>query len=88
MIFINLRKRKFRKFYSKNAIIEKYGKQRVNYKVIAPRTYAPIEGPEKDLPHYLFNEELIKKEFKKFKIRDIWTDSVNKHYCFLGELKR
>jgi len=86
LIFITVRKRKFRKFYPKLTIIEKYGKQKTNYKVIGPRTYVPTEGGEKGLVHYLFNKESIKKEFKNFKIYDIWTDSDKRHYCFLGEL--
>jgi ubiquinone/menaquinone biosynthesis C-methylase UbiE len=87
-IFITFRKRKFKKFYQKLTIIEKYGKQKYNYQVIAPRTYVPIEGGEKGLIHYLFNKELIRKEFKNFKIPDIWVDSLGRHYCFWGQLKK
>lgn len=87
LIFITVRKRKFRRFYPKSTIIEKYGKQKVRYKVIGTRTYAPIEGGEKGLIHHLFNKKLIRKEFNDFKIRDIWVDSEGRHYCFLGELK-
>lgn len=86
-VFITFRKRKFRKFYPNRIIIEKYGKQNTNYKVIAPRTYAPVEGGEKDLPHYLFNRAIIGKEFKNFKNRKIWVDSEKRHYCFLGQEK-
>ena len=67
LIFITVRKRKFNKSYAKNAIIEKYGKQKSRYKIIAPRTYVPIEGEEKGLPHYLFNKELIRKSHSKKK---------------------
>ncbi|XOB41730.1 MAG: class I SAM-dependent methyltransferase [Candidatus Nealsonbacteria bacterium] len=87
LIFITVRKRKLKKFWPKSTIIEKYGKQKSSYKVIGPRTYIPIEGGEKGLIHYLFNKELIKKEFKNFKINNIWIDSKRRHYCFLGELK-
>lgn len=86
-VFITFRKRKFKNFYPNNTIIEKYGKQKVNYKVIAPRTYVPVEGGEKGLSHYLFNKKLIEKEFKNFKGRRIWVDSEKRHYCFLGQLK-
>jgi len=86
-VFITFRKRKFRKFYPNLTIVEKYGKQKTNYKVIAPRTYMPVEGGEKDLPHYLFNREIVGKEFKNFKNRKIWVDSKKRHYCFLGQLK-
>ena len=88
LLFVTLRKRKLRKFYPKNTIIEKYGKQETCYKVIAPRTYVPVEGGEKGLPHYLFNKELILKEFRSFKNGKIWVDSEKRHYCFYGELKK
>ena len=87
-IFITVRKRKFRRFYPKLTIIEKYGKQKTRYKVIASRTYVPTEGGEKGLIHYLFNKELIRKEFKNFKIYDIWVESKGRHYCLLAELKK
>ncbi len=45
------------------------------------------EGGEKGLMHYLFNKELIKKEFKNFKIYKIWVNRSKRSYCFLGELK-
>ena len=85
MIFITVRKRNTRNWNS-GKIIEKYGKQSVNYKVIAPRTYVPTEGGEKYLPHFLFNKKIIKKEFNHFNISDIWTDSSKQHYCFMGYL--
>jgi ubiquinone/menaquinone biosynthesis C-methylase UbiE len=70
-----------------NTIIKKRKWQKADYIVIEPRTYVPIEGHEKGLAHYMFNKEEIKKEFHKFKIHDVWIDSNNRHYCFLGELK-
>ncbi len=88
LIFITVLKRKFRKFYPKLTIIERYGKQKARYKVIGTRAYVPIEGGEKGLIHYLFNKKLIRKEFNNFKIHNIWVDSAKRHYCFLGELKR
>jgi 2-polyprenyl-3-methyl-5-hydroxy-6-metoxy-1,4-benzoquinol methylase len=57
------------------------------FKLIAPRTYVPTVGREKGLVHYLFNKKLLKKEFKNFKIYDIWVSSI-KQYCLLGESKR
>lgn len=88
LVFITFRKRKFRKFYPKFTIVERYGRQKSRYKVIDSRTYVPIEGPEKGLIHYLFNKKLIRKEFKNFKIIDIWVNSDRRHYCFLGRLKK
>lgn len=86
LIFITVRKRKFRRFYQKDTIIEKYGHQKSRYRIIGPRTYIPTETGEKGLIHYLFNKELLRKEFKKFKI-DIWIDAEKRHYCLSGELR-
>lgn len=85
LLFITVRKRKLKKLWPKSTIIEKYGKQKTRYKVIRHRTYTPIEGEEKGLVHYLFNKNLIRKEFKNFKIYNIWIDLKRKHYCFLAE---
>lgn len=87
LIFIVVRKRRFGN-WSKGKIVEKYGKQKVNYRVISDRTYMPIEGGEKGLTHYLFNKEILRKEFGNFKIIDIWTDVDKRHYCLLGELDK
>ena len=56
-------------------------------KFIAPRTYIPLSHDEKGLIHYLFNKELLRKEFKDFKIYNIWVASNKGHYCLLGGLK-
>jgi len=85
LIFVTTRKRNTRNWRS-GKIVERYGKQTVNYKVIAPRTYVPLDGGEKNLPHFLFNKEVIKKEFNHFKINDIWTDSNKQLYCLIGYL--
>lgn len=86
-VFITVRKRKFRKFYHLGKIIEKYGKQKTDYKVIAPNTYIPVSGDEKQLIHYLFNKKTLLKEFKNFKLK-IWVDKEARHYCFLGKFKK
>lgn len=87
LIFITVRKRKFKRFWPKNKIIEKRGKQKTSYKVIGPKTYVPIEGGEKGLIHYLFDKQSIRKEFKNFEIHNILIDSERRHYGFLGELR-
>jgi len=61
-------------------------KRRLKFKTLNSRTYIPLEGDEKGLIHYLFNKRLLRREFKNFKIYNIWVDS-EKYYCFLGELK-
>ena len=88
LLFVTVRKRKFKKQWKKGKIIEKFGHQKVDYKIVEPRTYIPIEKGEKGLMHYLFNKELLRKEFKNFKIYDLWVNSDKKHYCFLGQLKK
>lgn len=88
LIFLTVRKRKIRRFDPKNLIIEKYGKQKASYKMIAPRTYIPIEGGEKGLPHYLFDKKQINKEFCDFKNSKIWISQDKRHYCFIGKLKK
>lgn len=89
LIFINFRKRKFLDKWLKTGVIENiWEKHKTFYKVIAPRTYAPMTGQEKNLPHYLFNKSLITKEFTNFKNKKIWVEDNKRHYCLLGELKK
>lgn len=89
MIFINCRRRPFYKAWQKNGVSEiSWEKQRTPFKVIAPRTYMPIAGMEKGLPHYLFNKRLIQKEFKNFKNLLVRTESNKRHYCFIGKLNK
>jgi len=57
-------------------------------KFIAPRTYLPLSHDEKGLIHYWFNKKLLRKEFKNFKIYDIWVESKGGHYGLLAELKK
>ncbi len=59
---------------------------RSQVKMIAPRTFVPLDGDERGLPHYLFNKEILQKSFRNFKILKIDTDK-HKHYCLLGRLK-
>lgn len=88
LIFITVRKnRKFKKRCPKSTIILRFGKQKIRCKVIGPRTCVPMEGGEKGLIHYIFNKESLRKEFKNFKIYDIWLDSSRRHCYLLGKLK-
>ena len=61
-------------------------KLRTKVKNIAPRTFVPLDGHEVGMPHYLYNEELLRKDFKNFKILDFFEDT-EQHYCLLGRLK-
>ncbi|HOK35332.1 MAG TPA: class I SAM-dependent methyltransferase [Candidatus Pacearchaeota archaeon] len=90
LIFVTLREELSIRNWQKNKIVlHKYknGNQTktTKYKIIGYRMYTPIEGGEKGLIHFCFNRELIKKEFKNFKILNIWRREGQ--YCFIGELK-
>ncbi|MCK4332256.1 MAG: class I SAM-dependent methyltransferase [Thermoplasmatales archaeon] len=62
-------------------------KKKISYaKKVAPRTFVNIEGKEKGVTHYIFNRNLLRKEFRNFKICELWVDS-KRYYCLLGELK-
>jgi len=91
LIYIIVRKDPGIKNWEKNKIVihryEVRGRiNEVKYKIIGPRVYSPIEGGEKGLIHFCFNKKLIRKEFKNFKIFDLWDRKG--HYCFLGQLKK
>jgi cyclopropane fatty-acyl-phospholipid synthase-like methyltransferase len=66
-------------------------KDKLELKFIAPRTYIFLGGLDKNLPHYQFNRNILKKEFRNFKILDLWVESktslFHRHYCLLGQLK-
>jgi ubiquinone/menaquinone biosynthesis C-methylase UbiE len=65
--------------------------KRLPYKEISPRTYIPLEGDEKGIPHYMFNKKILMKEFYNFKPIKFWIVEGPKnweaYYHFLGELK-
>ena len=61
-------------------------KRRYSHIDIAPRTYVPTAGAEKGVTHYLFNQRILRKEFRNLKIRELWVDSQNYH-CLLGNLR-
>ncbi len=68
--------------------ILKPGEKPWRMKKIAPCTLVPMEGDEKGLVHYIFSKTTLKKEFKNFKIHNIWIEPFGRHLCLLGELKR
>jgi len=61
--------------------------RRHGIRYIAPRTYLILGGSERGLPHYRFNQDLLRRTFKGFKILRLWVDSKN-HYCLIGRLKK
>lgn len=87
LLFLTVRRRMVGKNWEKGVLVEKRGFQKSDYMVIAPRTYAPIDGWEAGVPHYLFNRQLLRKEFGNFKILGIWVQNHKTHYCMLAQLK-
>jgi len=59
-----------------------------NKKQIGPRTFLLLKSNDTDIPHYSFNKNSLKKEFKDFKIFKIWYEHKKRHYCLLGQLKK
>jgi ubiquinone/menaquinone biosynthesis C-methylase UbiE len=56
-------------------------------KKIAERTYVPTEGHEKGLPHFLYNQKVIRQHFRNFKISSFWKDKKD-YYCFIAKYKK
>lgn len=78
LIFVTVTKKKTKKELPKKGLWK--------IKMIAPRTFIPLDYEEKELIHYWFNKKILRKEFKNFKIYDVWVDSKH-HYALFGELK-
>lgn len=57
--------------------------------MIEERTYIPLEGKEKGQVHFIFNEKILREEFKDFAIEDLWVDygekDWEKYYCLLAQ---
>ena len=45
--------------------------QEMAYEEIEPGTYVPLVGSEKGLPHHIFTEEEVQREFRAFQIQEI-----------------
>ncbi|MEZ4592924.1 MAG: class I SAM-dependent methyltransferase [Chloroflexota bacterium] len=43
------------------------------YQEVEPGTYIPLEGPERGLPHHLFTEAEVRKEFQLFAIEAVYA---------------
>ena len=78
-IFVTVHKHQAKKNIPKDKL---YG-----IKWIAPRTYIILGGPDKGVPHYRFNKNILIREFRPyFKMIDFWIDSEH-YYCYYGEKK-
>lgn len=51
---------------------------------VAPNTYLPTIGDEIGIPHYIFNQQLIKKHFSRFEKLVINKDEKD-YYCISGK---
>lgn len=51
---------------------------------VEPHTYLPTIGDEIGIPHYIFNKQLIKKHFSRFKNLVIVKDEKD-YYCISGQ---
>ncbi|RJR30967.1 class I SAM-dependent methyltransferase [Candidatus Parcubacteria bacterium] len=73
-----------------------FNKYKRNRKLVASRTYIPLKCWEKGLPHYIFNRQLLEKEFKNFR-PEVWVEKSNivnrkihyrPHYALFGRLEK
>lgn len=66
-------------------IYKGYSKEKVGWKMkkIDERTFVPLDGQEKGLVHYFFNEEEFKKSFSGFLILKSYMDETN-HFAILA----
>jgi len=55
-----------------------------NMKRVEPRTFIPLKGPEKGLPHHFFTIAEIKRVFSAFDLSEIYIDKTN-HRAILGQ---
>jgi len=79
LIFITVRKEVAKKYIPREKLF--------GIKFIAPRTYIILGGSDKEMPHYRFNKEILRKEFKNFKIIDLWIEPES-YYCLIGRFKK
>lgn len=66
--------------------VAKIKNQAKNYEQIAPNTFIPLDGYEKGLPHYFFDEAQLRKSFNRFDIQAIYVDAVD-HLALRATLK-
>jgi cyclopropane fatty-acyl-phospholipid synthase-like methyltransferase len=60
--------------------VPKLKNQGESFEQIEPRTFIPLDGPEKGLPHHYFTPDELQEVFGDFDVIDIHLDTVN-HYC-------
>jgi SAM-dependent methyltransferase len=66
--------------------VPKLRNQAETFEQVEPKTFIPLDGPERGLPHHYFTPEELRDVFGGFEIAEIHLDTVN-HYC-LSAFKR
>jgi len=57
-----------------------------SFEEIEPRTFVPLDGPEKGLPHHIFTLEELRQLFGAFDVTGVHLDATD-HHC-LSAFKR
>jgi len=57
--------------------------EKEKFKVVEYRTYIPLHGNEKNIPHFIYSKSLLKDDFNNFKILSLHKDSDD-YLCLLG----
>jgi len=66
------------------ALLQSFYVKKQNMKKVETRTYIPLTGPEKGLPHHFFTIAEIKRAFSAFDLSEIYIDRTN-HRAILGQ---
>jgi ubiquinone/menaquinone biosynthesis C-methylase UbiE len=56
------------------------GWKNMRYEQVEPQTYIPLEGFEKNIPHYFFKEEDLRSMLKGFEILEVGDDNA-RHFA-------
>ncbi|MFC1730510.1 class I SAM-dependent methyltransferase [candidate division KSB1 bacterium] len=64
----------------------RHKRRATKFRMPEPRTYTPLDGEEKGLPHYIYIRSLMRKDFNNFVIMSL-TKDIGNHLCILGKLK-
>lgn len=65
----------------------RYRRRASSFEMPEPRTYIPLDGDEKGLPHFIYSKALMRKDFRNFEVLSLHKDKWD-HWCLLGRLKR
>ncbi|MBY9019564.1 MAG: class I SAM-dependent methyltransferase [Candidatus Lokiarchaeota archaeon] len=65
-------------------LLQHFYVKKENLKKVEKRTYIPLAGKEKGLPHHFFTNPELKRVFHAFKLTEIYIDKTN-HRAILGQ---